>query len=530
MSRRITAALAAAAVTLILASGGASGRSTAPGQQLPKNQTLPTVSGSAVVSNTLTAGTGSWQGKGLKFAYQWLRCDSAGASCSAISGATGSAETLSTADAARTLRVIVTASNQKGSTAATSAQTGVVAQASSPPPPSPGPSSGTSPVAPSDSSLPVVSGTPQQNQTLSTSTGAWSGTTPLTYAYQWQRCGSGGGSCVPISGATAASYVLVAADVGSTLRASVTASNSAGSATASSAATAAVAAPLSAPAASASGYYFNEHFDGSYNLPFWGPEGPSDFSFVSNGVSGQALRASDCASASATQHCEGMSSAYGQNVNLHAISLPNADVPHMGRVPGSGTGCCDGNGQPQETWYRFHIRFPTDYHATPGGQNVFWEIHCDDKTANVLGGCYSPVIGVRADGTACPGSPAFCTTYGTNPRFWVQIPHNGGFSQPDITPPGSLITDHWYDFVIHAIWDANAANGLFQLWIDKPNGGTPTYSYSGATKYSRPDGTQSYGEDYYGGLYYRLWASWPSYVDFDEQVWGPTAASVAFAP
>ena len=108
------------------------------------------------------------------------------------------------------------------------------------------------------------------------------------------------------------------------MRASVTASNSGGSATASSAATAAVAAPLSAPPASASGYYFNEHFDGSYNLPFWGPEGPSDFSFVSNGVSGQALRASDCASASATQHCEGMSSAYGPascNTGFYAMDI-----------------------------------------------------------------------------------------------------------------------------------------------------------------------------------------------------------------
>jgi Polysaccharide lyase len=245
MSRRITAALAAAAVTLILASGGASGRSTAPGQQLPQNQTLPSITGSAVVPNTLTLSTGTWKGKGLKFAYQWLRCDSAGAGCSAITGATGSAKTLSTADVGSTLRVVVTASNQNGSTAATSAQTAVVTAAASPPPPSPVSSSA---VPPSDSSLPVVSGTPQQNQTLSTSTGSWSGTTPMTYTYQWQRCDSGGGSCAPISGATAANYVLAAPDVGSTLRTSVTASNSAGSASGSSDPTAVVTAVSAAPA------------------------------------------------------------------------------------------------------------------------------------------------------------------------------------------------------------------------------------------------------------------------------------------
>jgi Polysaccharide lyase len=245
MSRRITAALAAAAVTLILASGGASGRSNAPGQQLPQNQTLPSISGTLVVPNTLTAGTGTWKGKGLKFAYQWLRCDSAGASCSAITGATGSAKTLSTADAGSTLRVIVTASNRNGSAAATSAQTAVVAQAASPPSASAPPPTN---LPPSDNSRPAVSGTTQQNQTLSTSTGSWSGTTPMTYTYQWQRCDSGGGSCAPISGATAASYVLAAPDVGSTLRASVTASNSAGSASASSDPTPVVTlAPTTAP-------------------------------------------------------------------------------------------------------------------------------------------------------------------------------------------------------------------------------------------------------------------------------------------
>ena len=46
--------------------------------------------------------------------------------------------------------------------------------------------------------------------------------------YQWLRCSSAGASCVSIGGATAASYVVQAADVGSTLRARVTASNAGG--------------------------------------------------------------------------------------------------------------------------------------------------------------------------------------------------------------------------------------------------------------------------------------------------------------
>jgi hypothetical protein len=235
MSRRITAALIAGALTLVLATAGASGGSSSPGQQIPKNLTPPLISGSAQVPNTLTASKGTWQGKALKYAYQWLRCDSTGAACGAIGGATTSTKALSTADVGKTLRVIVTASNRKGSAAATSAQTAVVVSAPSlspPPPPTP--------VLPSNTSPPTISGTAQQGQTLTSATGSWSGTTPITYSYQWQRCASTGASCAPISGATSSSYVLASADVGSTMRVSVTASNTAGSATASSLATAVV--------------------------------------------------------------------------------------------------------------------------------------------------------------------------------------------------------------------------------------------------------------------------------------------------
>jgi hypothetical protein len=238
MSRRITTAVSAAALTLVLATAIASGGGNAPGQKPPKNLTPPSVSGVAQVPDTLSSSTGTWQGKGLKYAYQWLRCDSAGASCGAISGATGSTKTLTTADVSYTLRVIVTATNRNGSAAAISAQTAVVTAASTPPPPPPPPPS--SPVPPSNTALPGISGTAQQGQALNASTGSWSGSTPMTYTYQWQRCNTSGGACASIAGATAASYALATADVGSTMRVSVTASNSAGSATAASAATAVV--------------------------------------------------------------------------------------------------------------------------------------------------------------------------------------------------------------------------------------------------------------------------------------------------
>jgi hypothetical protein len=89
-------------------------------------------------------------------------------------------------------------------------------------------------------SSPTISGVAQQGQTLSASTGSWGGTTPINYAYQWQRCDSVGASCSPVAGATSSGFLLAAADVGQTIRVSVTATNSAGSATASSPATAVV--------------------------------------------------------------------------------------------------------------------------------------------------------------------------------------------------------------------------------------------------------------------------------------------------
>jgi hypothetical protein len=99
---------------------------------------------------------------------------------------------------------------------------------------------GSTATPPANTAAPALSGTAQEGQGMKTTTGTWTGTTPLAYAYQWQRCDSTGGSCASISGATSSSYTVATADVGKTLRAKVTASNIAGSASASSAASAVV--------------------------------------------------------------------------------------------------------------------------------------------------------------------------------------------------------------------------------------------------------------------------------------------------
>src|SRR5437763_916877 len=107
------------------------------------------------------------------------------------------------------------------------------------------------PAAPTNTALPAISGSAQAGQTLTASNGSWSGE-PTSYAYQWQRCNSSGGSCAAITGATAQTYTAASADVGSTLRVAVTASNSGGaSSPATSAQTAVVTAPPSDPAPAA---------------------------------------------------------------------------------------------------------------------------------------------------------------------------------------------------------------------------------------------------------------------------------------
>lgn len=83
---------------------------------------------------------------------------------------------------------------------------------------------------PVNSALPVITGTPRVGQSLSGSTGTWTGNPTPTHARQWLRNGTA------ISGATGTSYSLVDADMGANITLRVTATNMAGSTVATSAA------------------------------------------------------------------------------------------------------------------------------------------------------------------------------------------------------------------------------------------------------------------------------------------------------
>jgi hypothetical protein len=57
-----------------------------------------------------------------------------------------------------------------------------------------------------------------EGERLTAGDGTWTGTRPTFFTYQWQRCDSGGGSCVAIAGAVAKTYTLTTADVGGKVR------------------------------------------------------------------------------------------------------------------------------------------------------------------------------------------------------------------------------------------------------------------------------------------------------------------------
>jgi subtilisin family serine protease len=92
----------------------------------PTNSARPAISGNAQQGQTLSASTGSWNGSPTSYAYQWARCDSSGANCANISGATQQTYVPVAGDVGSTIEVTVTASNSVGSASATSDPTTTV--------------------------------------------------------------------------------------------------------------------------------------------------------------------------------------------------------------------------------------------------------------------------------------------------------------------------------------------------------------------------------------------------------------------
>ena len=197
----------------------------------PSMTAPPTISGSPQVGSVLTASTGSWAGTTpITYTYAWQRCNAVGTACVAIAGATARTYTVAVTDAGSTLVAVVTATNAAGSATASAQPTAIV--------------TAPVPVLPTVTALPTISGSPQVGSVLTVAPGSWTGTAPIAFTYAWQRCNGVGAACLPIAGATAASYTVAVTDAASTLAAVVTATNAAGSAAASALPTTLILAPV----------------------------------------------------------------------------------------------------------------------------------------------------------------------------------------------------------------------------------------------------------------------------------------------
>ena len=117
-------------VTAVNADGATNARSeptaAVQGNNAPRNTTRPSITGTARVSQQLTAEPGTWSGNPDSFAFQWQRCDADGSNCGPIAGSTGRAYTVRSSDLGFRLRVEVTARNARGSARATSGVTPIV--------------------------------------------------------------------------------------------------------------------------------------------------------------------------------------------------------------------------------------------------------------------------------------------------------------------------------------------------------------------------------------------------------------------
>jgi hypothetical protein len=171
----------------------------------PSNSVPPSIPTSGHPGDAVTCNPGTWTGSPT-FKFAWTLDGSE------ISGQSASSYTLRSGDVAHKVRCIVIGHNAGGDSAAVQSNALLV----------------TAIAAPKNTTGPSISGGATQGATLTCAPGSWSGSP--TFAFQWLRDGQ------PISGATSANYLTVAADAGHQISCRVTATNDGGSTASTSAA------------------------------------------------------------------------------------------------------------------------------------------------------------------------------------------------------------------------------------------------------------------------------------------------------
>ncbi|MFJ2829962.1 hypothetical protein ACIPC1_20805 [Streptomyces sp. NPDC087263] len=160
--------------------------------------TKPAITSKAKLSGTVRTGSkvtcdAAWTGTDAKATWSWLRDGTV------ISGATGKTRTLTASDYKHKLSCRATVTNSAGSTPSTSAAVTVAVGS-----------------ALKATKAPALTGTAGTGHRLTATHGTWS-PTATSYTYVWKRDGK------TVSGATKSTYVLVKADKGHKITATVTA-------------------------------------------------------------------------------------------------------------------------------------------------------------------------------------------------------------------------------------------------------------------------------------------------------------------
>ncbi len=179
--------------------------------QAPANSSIPSITGSAAVNQTLTATKGTWSGAPTPtLKYQWYSCSNQtstdASSCSAISGAVAISWKVPTTQAGKYIRVAEIATNTVSSTSVFSEATALI---------------GMSPAITSGAL--TVTGTASVGSTLSMNNSlVWSGSPTPAVTTQWYRCNARIASalkaipattlCQAIPSATNETYTLTSDD------------------------------------------------------------------------------------------------------------------------------------------------------------------------------------------------------------------------------------------------------------------------------------------------------------------------------
>jgi hypothetical protein len=352
---------------------------------------------------------------------------------------------------------------------------------------------------------------------LSASPGSWSGTTPLSYAYQWQRCDSNGGSCAPVAGATAIGYLLASVDVGSTMRVSVTASNSAGSATASSVATAAVLGDASTPLLPGTLLYEKSADIGTVSpLPWPNIEDPDPDPAWKPAIFSDPAGSGKKVLALTTTPKDGGVPATSQRNDV-------ADWSFQSKTNIAGQG--------SDIWMRAEVMFPrtligsrTAFRPVSGEWNWFYQWHYN-SSISVSGFHTELALGVQTDSNA-QNPYIFGIIKGGDVKGCSSDTCSGITSYRWNTPANSLQFDHWYNMLFHIKWSHNS-DGFVKIWID----GTQVVDRTQPTLYWRSD--TGYSDtlypvlsNYHAAVSQNASVDWNSTIYFRDWEVGTTQSSV----